>query len=76
MANPLLDAFTILHSWAEGKVSGFDQCLYEYDNGENHSIEEAKQMLDHELELTVQDLQEMRDDLKRMSWKRFKKKHI
>lgn len=76
MANNLLDAISILHSWTSAEANRFDNELYDADDGGSNSAKEAKEKMIHSLGRMITELEEMRVDCKNLSWKKFKERHL
>lgn len=76
MKTPVLDALSILHSWAESNAGSLDNQLCNWDDGESHSVKEAKDVMQSRLNNMIRELTEMRTEVQTMSWEKFKEKHL
>lgn len=76
MPTPVLDALSILHSWAEGEAGNLDQALYEADNGEKQTVKEARDEFEVRATNMIQDLHELIRESQKTSWTTFTSKHL
>lgn len=80
MENPVLDLLSILHNLYEDEV---DQDLMDYDDGERHTVAEAREVFNGKcneligsLEGQIKHLQKLKSELAGTSVKAFTKRHL
>jgi hypothetical protein len=71
METPILDAISVLYSWAEGYVTHLDMRLSEEDDGEKHSVKEAKEEFDRQISNMIEDLQRLKVKAQNTAFKKF-----
>lgn len=74
--NPVLEALSILHTWAENKTADMDNALYLADDGEQHTVKEAQELIERKVSHLITDLEVLRTQCRNNSWKDFKARHL
>lgn len=76
MENPILDAYSILHNWAENTATGLDDDLYHADDGHKWPVKEVQAEFDRTVSRMISELEQLRTKCKVQSWKQFKAENL
>ena len=71
METPIIDMLSVLHQWAEEYAVHLDTRIMEEDDGEKHTVKEAKEEFDRQISNMITDLQELRVKAQNNSFKKF-----
>lgn len=71
METPVLNLLSILHTWANNQSTHIEVALSDADDGEKHSVKEAKEQFEQHCSEMIESLQRLRVKCQTTSYKQF-----